>query len=128
VIEWYNLVYKVGRLILREKGNIIFLLRMISLVPIQWDFQKQSHPANFISHNCHEGCIFSHVRPFYEQAVSDQPDIYGDQHRSMHRSLWVLAAHSSFIEHTTKNMFHPISFICLQIAIMLEIAHACCWV
>jgi hypothetical protein len=44
------------------------------------------------------GCIFSHVRPFYEQAVSD-PD------RSMHRSLWALVAHNSFIEgsHMTKN-------------------------
>jgi hypothetical protein len=37
------------------------------------------------------GCIFSRVRPFYECAVSDLD-------RYMHRSLWVLVAHSSFIE------------------------------
>jgi hypothetical protein len=37
------------------------------------------------------GRIFSHVQPFYERAVSYQD-------RSMHRSLWVLVAHSSFIE------------------------------
>ncbi len=45
------------------------------------------------------GCIFSHVRPFYERAVSDLD-------RSMHRSLCVQAAHSSFIEgwHMAKNM------------------------
>ncbi len=44
------------------------------------------------------GSIFSHVRPFYEQAVSDLD-------RSMHRSLWVQVAHNSFIEgsHATKN-------------------------
>jgi hypothetical protein len=43
-------------------------------------------------------CIFSHLRPSYEQAVSDQD-------RSMHISPWVQVAHSSFIEgsHTTKN-------------------------
>ncbi len=37
------------------------------------------------------GHIFSRVRPFYEQAVSDLD-------RSMHRSLWVQVAHSSFME------------------------------
>jgi hypothetical protein len=44
------------------------------------------------------GRIFSHVRPFYERAVSDLD-------RPMHRSLWVLVAHSSFMEgsHKTKN-------------------------
>jgi hypothetical protein len=44
------------------------------------------------------GRIFSHVRPFYEWAVSDLD-------RYMHRSLWVLVTHSSFIErsHMTKN-------------------------
>ncbi len=44
------------------------------------------------------GRIFSHVQPFYERAVSDRD-------RSMHRALWVLVAHSSFIEgsHMTKN-------------------------
>jgi len=43
------------------------------------------------------GRILSRVRPFYERAVSDLD-------RSMHRSLWVYVAHSSFIEgsHTTK--------------------------
>ncbi len=43
-------------------------------------------------------CIFSHVRPFYEQAVSNLD-------RSLHRSLLVLVAHSLFIEgaHTTKS-------------------------
>ncbi len=42
--------------------------------------------------------ILSHVRPFYEQAVSGLD-------RLMHRSLWVLVAHNSFMEgsHTTKN-------------------------
>jgi hypothetical protein len=49
-----------------------------------------------------KGRIFSrvtHVRPFYERAVSDLD-------RSMDRSLWVLVVHSIFIEgsHTTKNM------------------------
>ncbi len=45
-----------------------------------------------------QGHIFSHVRPLYEQALSDL-------YRSMHRSLWAQVAHSSFIEgsHTTKN-------------------------
>ncbi len=45
---------------------------------------------------CH---IFSCVRPSYEQAVSDLD-------RSMHISLWVWVARSSFIEgsHTTKDM------------------------
>ncbi len=44
------------------------------------------------------GRNFSHVRPFDERAVSDLD-------RSMHRSLWALVTHSSFIEgsHTTKN-------------------------
>jgi len=44
------------------------------------------------------GCIFSHVQPVYEQAVSNLD-------RSMNRLQWVLAAHGSFIEgsHTTKN-------------------------
>ncbi len=41
---------------------------------------------------------FCCVRPFYEQAVSDLD-------RSMHRSLWIWVAHTSFIGglHTTKN-------------------------
>jgi hypothetical protein len=44
------------------------------------------------------GRIFSHVRPFYEQAVSDL-----DRYR--HGSLWVQVAHSSLIQglHMTKN-------------------------
>ncbi len=44
------------------------------------------------------GCIFGHAQPFCEQAVSDLD-------RSMHRSLWVQVAHSSFIEGSlmTKN-------------------------
>jgi hypothetical protein len=44
------------------------------------------------------GHIFSHVRPFFERAVSNLD-------RSMHISLWVKVAHSSFIEgsHATKN-------------------------
>ncbi len=44
------------------------------------------------------GHIFSHVRPFYERAVSNHD-------RSMHRFLWVYVIHSSFIEgsHMTKN-------------------------
>ncbi len=44
------------------------------------------------------GCIFSHVRLFYEQAVSNLGRL-----RSMHIPVYV--AHSSFIEglHTTKN-------------------------
>ncbi len=48
---------------------------------------------------CSRGHIYSRVRPFYEPAVSDLD-------RSMHRSLWVLVAHNSFIEgsHTTKNV------------------------
>ncbi len=49
-------------------------------------------------HKDPRGRIFIHVRPFYERAVSN---LYG----SMHRSLWVQVAHSSFKErsHTTKN-------------------------
>ncbi len=48
--------------------------------------------------NAARGRIFSHVRPFYERAVSDLD-------RAMNRSLWVLVTHSSFIEGllTTKN-------------------------
>jgi len=48
--------------------------------------------------NVFRGHIFSHVRPFYERAVSNLD-------RPMHRSLWVLVTHSSFTEgsHTTKN-------------------------
>ncbi len=44
------------------------------------------------------GRIFHHVRPSYEQVVSDLD-------RSMNISLWVLVAHSSFTErlHTTYN-------------------------
>ncbi len=44
------------------------------------------------------GHFFSHVRPFYEQAVSDLD-------RSMHRSQLVKVTHSSFIEgsHMIKN-------------------------
>ncbi len=44
------------------------------------------------------GHVFICVRPFYERAVSDLD-------RSMHISLWVWVAHSSFIGglHTTKN-------------------------
>ncbi len=50
-------------------------------------------------HLKYRGCIFSHVRPFYERAVSDLG-------RPMHRSLWVYVAHNSVIEvsHATKNM------------------------
>ncbi len=53
------------------------------------------------------GCIFSHVRPFYERAVSDLD-------RSMYRSLWIYVAHSSFTEgsHTTKNMASGLSVQC----------------
>ncbi len=45
------------------------------------------------------GRIFSHVRPFYEPAVSNLD-------KSMHISVWVQVTHSSFIEgsHMTKNM------------------------
>jgi hypothetical protein len=44
------------------------------------------------------GPVFSHVQPFYEQAVSDID-------RYLHISLWVWVAHRSFIEglHMTKN-------------------------
>ncbi len=44
------------------------------------------------------GNIFCCVRPIYERVVSDLD-------RSMHRSLWALVAHSSFIEGSqmTKN-------------------------
>jgi hypothetical protein len=44
------------------------------------------------------GRIFSHVRPFYELAVSNLD-------RPMHGSLWVWVTHSTFIEglHMTKN-------------------------
>jgi hypothetical protein len=43
------------------------------------------------------GRIFSCVRPFNERAENDLG-------RSMHRSLWILVAHNSFIEgsHMTK--------------------------
>ncbi len=61
------------------------------------------------------GSIFSHVRPSYEWAVSDKD-------RSMHISLWVQVAHSSFIEgsHTTKNAASACNsefeeFICLML-------------
>ncbi len=53
---------------------------------------------NFLLFRDNRGPIFSHVQPFYECAVSDLD-------RSMHISLWILVAHSSFLEesHTTKN-------------------------
>ncbi len=52
----------------------------------------------FIRTTLSRGRIFSGVRPFYEQVVSDLG-------RSRHRSLWVQVTHSSFIEgsHMTKN-------------------------
>jgi hypothetical protein len=45
-----------------------------------------------------KSCIFSHVQPFYERAVSNW-------NRSMNKSLWASVAHSSFMEgsHMTKN-------------------------
>jgi hypothetical protein len=75
-------------------------------------------PASAVSAGCHlvhrhfvlrhfesRGHIFSHVRPFYEQAVSNLD-------KSMHRSLWVWVTHSSFIEgsHMTKNTATDILF------------------
>ncbi len=50
--------------------------------------------------------LFSHVRPFYEQAVSNLD-------RSMYISLWVKAAHISFIEgsHATKNMASDLYYL-----------------
>jgi hypothetical protein len=55
------------------------------------------------------GCIFSHVWPFYEQAVSDL-----DPKRSMNRPVWV--THRSFIEgsHTTKNTASVLSLVTLD--------------
>ncbi len=54
--------------------------------------------CHFINLQWNRGCIFSRVRPSYEQAVSDLD-------RPMHILLWVQVAHSSFIEgsHMTKN-------------------------
>ncbi len=75
------------------------------------------------------GHIFSHVRPFYEWAVSNLD-------RSMRRSLWVLITHSSFIEgsHTTKNglwlqltaelQYFPITII-LQFYYLKNWHHSC---
>ena len=66
-----------------------------------------------VCHSCvgSWGHIFSRVWPFYERAVSDLD-------WSMHISLWVYVAHSSFIVglHTTKNTasgFHQTYFICI---------------
>jgi hypothetical protein len=63
-----------------------------------WALQKPFHHKSYLRRMIYRGRIFSHVRPFYEWAVSDVD-------RSMHRSLWVLVAHSLFIEgsHMTKN-------------------------
>ncbi len=52
---------------------------------------KSQAPKCQVAKKSTRGHIFSHVRPFYEQAVS----YLG---RSIHRSLWVQVAHSSFIE------------------------------
>ncbi len=58
-------------------------------------FRCQCYKTFFLCHiwsgKISWGCIFSHVRPFYEQAVSDL-----DPKRLMHRPVWV--THSSFIE------------------------------
>jgi hypothetical protein len=65
----------------------------------KWVHNKQSHGgAMTYTKTTSWGCIFSHVRPFHERAVSDLG-------RYMHRSPWVMIPHSSFIEgsHTTKN-------------------------
>ncbi len=84
------------------------------------------------------GSIFSCVWPFYEWAVSNLD-------RSMHTSLWVLVAHSSFIEvfHMTKNTAsgflnrmewdwtgtrfkknHPIEMVRTWIAPKINLTHA----
>jgi hypothetical protein len=56
--------------------------------------------ANFKYPKLHitRGHTFSRVQPFYEWAMSDLD-------KSMHISLWVKVAHTSFIEgsHMTKN-------------------------
>ncbi len=73
-----------------------------SLTQATWGRKKAKHfsktAPKFDQIQRSRGCIFSHVRPFYERAVSNLD-------RSMHRSLRVLITHSSFIEgsHTTKN-------------------------
>ncbi len=61
-------------------------------------FQSLTLKATFLQELDTRGHIFSNVRPFSERAVSD-PD------RPMHRSLWVLVAHSLVIEgsHMTKS-------------------------
>jgi hypothetical protein len=86
------------------------------------------------------GHIFSRVWPFYEWAVSNLD-------RSMHRSLWVLVAHSLFIEgsHMTKNTAsgffnrmewdwtgtrfffksHPVEMVRTRIAQTINLTHAC---
>ncbi len=77
-----NLVGMVFMNLVRPKvaAELELLLHKLSMLMVTW------------------GCIFSHVRPFYERALSNLD-------RSMHRSLRVLVVHSSFIEwsHTTKN-------------------------
>ncbi len=66
---------------------------------VWWSLVRKSF-AHIVQHHIKKdkAHIFSHVRPFYEWAMSDLD-------RSMHRSLWVQVAHSSFTEgsHTTKN-------------------------
>ncbi len=58
----------------------------------------QQEQISVINLNHYKGHIFSHVRPSYEQAVSDLD-------RSMHTSVRVQVAHSLFIEGSlmTKN-------------------------
>jgi hypothetical protein len=82
--------------------EILLLLMMLWLFHISRKSpksgKKKISDTISIDHNLTRGRIFSCVRPFYEQAVSNHD-------RSMHRSLWAYVAHSSFIEgsHTTKN-------------------------
>ncbi len=90
-----------------------FLKRAVSLLQFGLLIFNESSKASvvFVSICCFIsislldtwGRIFSCVWPFYVWAVSDL---------GMHRSLWVLVAHSSFIEgsHTTKNTASDILF------------------
>jgi hypothetical protein len=81
-----------------ENISSLIFYHCLSYFPYFYLFY-QNFSDFYLTISLSRGSIFSHVRPFYVQAVSDLD-------RSMHRSLWVYVAHNSFIEgsHRIKNM------------------------
>jgi hypothetical protein len=80
-----------------------------SIKKIFYSTFTEGEPYHHLTDGPTRGRIFSCVRPLYERAVRDID-------RSMHISLWVLVAHSSFIEgsQTTKNTASVVLSECLR--------------